>query len=118
MNIVFKLKDEDIRIIANCIREDRDKIQDLIPQGKVSNLLIIPATSTPNGVSAHIELMLRRYMVEDDLIHIYSHLCYQEKDCQPVSKLLYPNMLSGDMLMTIKPSEFIPYTVVFEREDA
>ena len=31
MNIVFKLKDEDIRIIANCIREDRDKIQDLIP---------------------------------------------------------------------------------------
>ena len=118
MNIVFKLKEEDIRVIASCIREERDKVMELIPQGKTSNLLIIPATSTPNGVSAHIELMLRRYMVEDDLIHIYSHLCYQEKDCQPVSKLLYPNMLSGDMLMTIKPSEFIPYTVVFEREGA
>lgn len=113
--IQFRLSDKDIKFIADCILGHIEEIKDLCPDRPSGQIYVIPATEIPHGVSARIEILLRRSLI-DHKIRIYSHLTINnEKNHYLLSKILTPSDLESNILKEIKPSGNLPYHVMFER---
>ena len=114
--IVFKLADKEIKFIADCVLGHTDEIKDFCPGRPSGQIYVIPAAKTPYGISARIEILLRRSVIDRE-IRIYSHLNIDNEKHYSLAKLLTPADLDGDMLKEVRPSDNLPYHVIFERSD-